>query len=220
MVDYKHNLTQLISNIEQARLKYNNKHIVKIIAVSKYSTSSEIKELYHAGQRAFGENKIQDLLAKQKELEIFPIEWHFIGTLQKNKINQLIEANVALFHSLDSYELALEINKRLEVKGAKLNALLQINSSYEESKSGVTPEDAYTIYQKISINCPNIILKGLMTIGANTDNIDTIKKSFDITKTIFMKLDCDTLSMGMSSDYEYAIASGSNLIRVGSSLFK
>ena len=220
MVDYQNNLKELISEVEQARLQYNKKHIVKIVAVSKYSTASDIKSLYLAGQRAFGENKIQDLISKQNELNDLPIEWHFIGRLQKNKINHLIDANVSLFHSLDSLELALEIEKRLTTKNKSLNTLLQINSAYEESKAGVGPENAYEIYTQIEKTCPHIHLKGVMSIGAHTDKTEDIIKSFNTTKTIYNRLNCDILSMGMSSDYPLAIQSGSNLIRVGSALFK
>ena len=128
-----------------------------------------------------------------------------------------------MVHSLDSLELAIELNKKLVEKNKKLSCLLQINSSYEDSKSGVDPKDAVEIYKNITNICPNIILKGVMTIGANSEDEKKIKESFMITKEIFDLLkpfDARYCSMGMSGDFELAIACGSNLIRVGSTLFK
>ncbi|MFY9093646.1 YggS family pyridoxal phosphate enzyme, partial [Aliarcobacter butzleri] len=104
------NLDNLITKVEGARLKISEHHIVKIIGISKYSTTQDIKTLYEAGQRAFGENKVQDLKQKSEELDELPIEWHFVGTLQKNKINNLIDLNPTLIHSLDSLDLAQELN--------------------------------------------------------------------------------------------------------------
>ena len=124
---------------------------------------------------------------------------------------------------MDSLELAIELNKRLVEKNKKISCLLQINSSYEDSKSGVDPKDAVEIYKNIINICPNIILKGVMTIGANSEDEKKIKESFMITKEIVDLLkpfDARYCSMGMSGDFELAIACGSNLIRVGSTLFK
>lgn len=216
------NLNDLITRVEAARLRVNEHHIVKIVAVSKYASSKDIETLYNSGQRAFGENKVQDLKEKSIILDEFPIEWHFVGTLQKNKINNLIDLKPTLFHSLDSIDLALELNKKLIEKDRKMSCLLQINSSYEESKSGVNPEDAVKVYKEIIESCPNIILKGIMTIGANSEDEKLIKKSFITTKEIFdyvEPLGAKYCSMGMSGDFELAISCGSNLIRVGSTLF-
>ena len=217
------NLNQLITKVEGARLRISEHHIVKIIGISKYSTSTDVKTLYEAGQRAFGENKVQDLKQKMEELDELPIEWHFVGTLQKNKINNLIDLNPTLIQSLDSLDLALELNKKLEAKNKKLSALLQINSAYEETKSGVMPEVALEIYKQIKKLCPNIILKGVMSIGAHVEDEKIIKESFKTTKKIFdevVPFGAKYCSMGMSSDFELAIACGSNMIRVGSTLFK
>ena len=217
------NLDQLITKVEGARLKISEHHIVKIIGVSKYSTDADVKILYEAGQRAFGENKVQDLKQKMEELDELPIEWHFVGTLQKNKINNLIDLNPTLIQSLDSLDLALELNKKLEAKNKKLSALLQINSAYEDTKSGVLPENALEVYKQILELCPNIILKGIMSIGAHVEDEKIIKESFKTTKKIYDELvpfGAKYCSMGMSSDFELAIACGSNMIRVGSTLFK
>ena len=217
------NLDEIITKVEGARLRISEHHIVKIIGISKYSTATDVATLYNAGQRAFGENKVQDLKSKSEELDELPIEWHFVGTLQKNKINNLIDLNPSLIQSLDSLELAQELNKKLEAKGKKLNALLQINSAYEDTKSGVMPENAIEIYKQILQTCPNIRLKGVMSIGAHTQDEKIIKESFKTTKKIYdllVPLGAKYCSMGMSSDFELAIACGSNMIRVGSTLFK
>jgi len=218
--EYKLYIDNVIRRVEFARVRFNDKHIVKIVAISKYSTSDEIKALYEIGQRAFGENKIQDLRAKSDELEELPLEWHFVGNLQKNKINNLLDINPSLFHSLDSLELAQELQKKLHVRDMTLDALLQINSAKEESKHGVMPEEAVQIYNKIKKECPNITLRGVMSIGAHTDDKKVIKKSFDTTYGIYKELeDADICSMGMSGDFELAIECGSNMIRLGSIMF-
>ena len=215
------NLDTIITKIEFSRLQLNHHHIVSLVAISKYSTSKDIRILYEAGQRAFGENKVQDLKLKQDELDDLPIAWHFVGSLQKNKINNLIDLNPILFHSLDSIDLALELDKKLKVKNKTMNCLLQINSAYEDSKSGINPKDAIDIYNKIQNEYHNINLKGVMSIGANSTNIELINKSFKITKDIFDNCNNTTiLSMGMSNDFENAILNGSNMVRIGSQIFK
>ena len=219
-LEYKLHLDSIIERVEKARLSVSGHHIVKIVAVSKYSTSEEIKALYEIGQRAFGENKVQDLEKKAEELDELPLEWHFIGNLQKNKINHLIKINPFLFHSLDSLELALELDKRLEINGTTMDALLQINSAYEETKSGVLPEDAIDIYKQISLTCKHINLKGVMSIGAHTDDTKIIQNSFETTHEIYTQLEGASIcSMGMSGDFELAIKCGSNMVRIGSLMF-
>jgi pyridoxal phosphate enzyme (YggS family) len=214
------NLDNVITQIEFSRLQKSQHHIVQLVAVSKYSNENDIRVLYEAGQRAFGENKVQDLKKKMEELDDLPIAWHFVGTLQKNKINNLIDLNPLLMHSLDSLELAEELNKKLKVKGKNMNCLLQINSANEDTKSGVNPNEAVSIYNEIKEKYTNINLKGVMSIGAHSEDKELIKKSFETTKNIFDQVDGTICSMGMSSDYEIAISYGANMIRVGSALFK
>jgi pyridoxal phosphate enzyme (YggS family) len=215
------NLDKVIAKTEFARLQVSDHLIVQTIAISKYSTSSDVAVLYEAGQRAFGENKIQDLKEKSQALADLPIQWHFVGTLQKNKINNLIDLNPTLMHSLDSLDLAYELDKKLAAKGKKMSCLLQINSANEDTKSGFTPTEAIDMYSKIKDECPNIRLKGVMSIGAHSDDKDLIVKSFQTTKKIFDALDdAKICSMGMSGDFDIAILNGSNMIRVGSALFK
>jgi len=219
-IDYKIHIDKVIQRIEDARISVSEHHIVKIIAVSKYSTEEAIKHLYKIGQRAFGENKVQDLKTKSLNLDELPLEWHFIGNLQKNKINQLIDANPFLFQGLDSLQLAQALQQRLEVKDVEMECLLQVNSANEESKSGVSTEQASDLYAQIQETCPNIELRGLMSIGAHSEDVKTIQKSFEDTHKIYESLkDADICSMGMSGDFELAIKCGSNMVRLGSIMF-
>jgi len=217
------NLDEVIWKIEDARLSVDAHRIVQIVAVGKYTPIENIKTLYQLGQRAFGENQVQQLRDRNKELQNLPIEWHMIGSLQKNKINNLIDINPTLFQALDSIELALELDKKLKAKNTTMDCLLQINSAREDSKSGVDPQKAYDIYQEINERFENINLNGVMSIGAHTTDTNIIQKSFEETYSIFENLQKDgayICSMGMSSDFELAIKCGSNLVRVGSILFK
>jgi len=219
-VEYKIYIDDVIRRVESSRVKVSAHHIVKIVAISKYSESCDIEKLYSIGQRAFGENKVQDLKTKSSELEELPLEWHFVGNLQKNKINNLLDLKPALFHGLDSLELAQEIQKKCEAKNTNLSALLQINSAKEESKHGVMPEDALSVYNQIQKECPNIKLKGVMSIGAHSDDKNIIKNSFETTHDIYKQCDGATIcSMGMSGDFELAIECGSNMVRLGSVMF-
>ena len=216
------NLDEVIWNIEEARITVSEHHIVKLVTVAKYTEIENIATLYELGQRAFGENQVQQLKERMTALEELPLEWHMIGSLQKNKINNLIDLHPALMQSLDSMELALELNKKLLAKEQNMNCLLQINAANEESKSGVSAAQAIDIYQEIKDSCPQINLKGVMTIGAHSEDTKLIQQSFETTQSIYEKLEIEgatICSMGMSSDYELAIKCGSNLVRVGSALF-
>lgn len=214
-------LDRTISRIERARLKFSAHHIVHLVAISKYSSAEQIADLYSQGQRAFGESKVQDLMQKQDILSDRPIDWHFIGNIQTNKINKLIDLEPSLIHSLDSYKTAVELNKRLQLKGKAQNALLQINSANEPSKSGANPDEALDLYHQIQSTCPNIHLLGVMSIGAHTDDYKAIKKGFETTRTIYESIkSAQFCSMGMSGDFELAIECGSNMLRIGSVLFE
>jgi pyridoxal phosphate enzyme (YggS family) len=216
------NLDRVIWEIEEARLKVNEHLIVQMVVVTKYTEIENIKTLYELGQRNFGENYVQQLHERAQALQDLPLAWHMIGSLQTNKINKLIDINPVLFHGLDSLKLANELNKRLEAKEKTMNALLQINSSEEESKSGVAPDEAIDIYQEIKEKYPQINLKGVMSIGALSDDKNEIKKSFETTYKIFDALKKDgaqICSMGMSNDFKLAIECGSNMVRIGSKIF-
>jgi len=219
-LEQKLSFDRIIERVEKARLRVNDHHIVKIVAASKYVDAEAIKSLYAIGQRAFGENKVQDLITKSEALQELPIEWHFIGTLQKNKINHLLGVHPSLIHSIDSLELAHALNERLGREKMSMRALVQINSAYEESKSGFFPEEINEKYAQIHEECPHLHLQGVMSIGAHVEDPLIIKKSFETTRRIYETLPNATVcSMGMSSDFELAIECGSTLIRLGSVLF-
>ena len=219
-IEYKIYVDDIIRRVEGARVKVSAHHIVKIVAISKYSTSAEIEKLYNIGQRAYGENKVQDLKQKVIDLEELPLEWHFVGNLQKNKINNLLDIDPTLFHALDSLDLAQELQKKLLTRDMTLDALLQINSANEITKSGVSIDDAISIYTQITAQCPNINLRGVMSIGAHSDDKKLIKESFTKTHDIYKQLpNADICSMGMSGDFEIAIECGSNMVRLGSVIF-
>lgn len=204
-------------NLDNILKDINNK--ARLVAVSKNVTENEVIALYDQGLREFGENRVQELKRKSEILSNLDIKWHFIGRLQSNKINQLISLRPTLWQSCDSLEMALEVNKRLNYK---LDTLLQINSAKEESKQGVDPKDAINIYKEIQSRCVNLNLIGVMSIGAHSDDIDEIKKSFEITKEIFDSLKphgATICSMGMSGDFKLAIECGSNMIRLGTILY-
>ena len=217
------NLDEVIWIIEEARITVSEHHIVQLVAVGKYTEVENIATLYDLGQRAFGENQVKQLKERMDTLEELPLQWQMIGSLQKNKINNLIDLSPTLMQSLDSLNLAEELNKKLRAKETKMNCLLQINAANEESKSGFSSQEAYDMYQTIKESCPNINLKGVMTIGAHSEDTKLIQQSFETTHSIYEKLTKEgatICSMGMSSDYTLAIKCGSNLIRVGSTLFK
>lgn len=212
-------LQEVIAKIEKARIAYSRHQVIKLVGISKYWEIEQIVDLYQSGQRAFGENKVQDLKAKAQFLQDYPIEWHFVGTIQENKINTLIQLSPSLIHSLDSLKTAQAFQSRLEREGKTQKALLQVNSAEEESKSGVMPKEALEIYSKIQESCPNLKLEGLMSIGAHTQDTKLITKSFEVTQKLFERIpNAKILSMGMSGDYELAIACGANLLRIGSAL--
>ncbi len=218
-IAYKLHVDKVIETIERARLSISGHHIVKIVAVSKYSDTAAIEALYNIGQRAFGENRVQDLKSKSDTLDALPLEWHFIGTLQKNKINQLLEIDPTLFQSLDSIELAKALQQRLNEREMQLDTLLQINSANEASKHGVHCDAAVEVYRQISEECPNINLRGVMSIGAHSNDRQTVQRSFEATRSVYEQIEGDICSMGMSGDYELAIECGSNMVRLGSALF-
>ena len=221
-MNYEKRYDDVLTKIENVRVRVNQHQIIKIVAISKSVDAPAIQKMYDIGQRAFGENRIQDMSEKADQLASLPIEWHFVGRLQTNKINHLLDLNPFLMHSLSSLDLALELNKRLEIKGKKLQALLQINSAYEVQKAGVLPEKALELYDQIVQACNHIELKGVMSIGAHSDDQAVIQKSFETTYALFEKLQnkgAKYCSMGMSGDYELAVQCGSNMLRLGSVLF-
>lgn len=199
---------------------------VTLVAVSKTKPVSEIMEAYNAGQRIFGENKIQDMVEKEAEMPK-DIEWHMIGHVQRNKVKYMAEF-VSLIHGVDNFKLLREIDKQAKKHDRVINCLLQIKIAEEDSKFGMTSADAQDILKsEDTLKLKNVCIVGVMGMATFTDNQQHIEKEFKKLKSIFDELkelkitDCQlkTISMGMSSDYQIAIDCGSTMIRVGSSIF-
>ena len=153
-----------------------------------------------------------------------PIEWHFIGTLQRNKINALLSLRPTLIHSIDSLELALALDERCKAQGRIQPVLLQVNAANEPSKHGFSLESTCDAFAQIRAHTSHLRLQGLMTIGAHTQDISAVVESFARTKALYDTLraaysDIETLSMGMSGDFMHAIMQGANMVRIGSALF-
>ena len=197
-------------------------HQAKLVAVSKTKPLDDILALHQEGQLLFGENYVQELTDKFKEAPL-TIEWHFIGHLQTNKV-KYIQPIAKLIHGVDSEKLLMEINKQAEKNNSNSNILLQIHIAQEETKFGLDEIELNTILENYSKGkFSNIRIKGLMGMASFTDNQSHIKKEFTGLKQIFDRhsdeYKFDTLSMGMSSDYQIALDCGSTMIRIGSAFF-
>ncbi|MDA3056734.1 MULTISPECIES: YggS family pyridoxal phosphate-dependent enzyme [unclassified Campylobacter] len=214
------NLEQIWQNIETARQKCGVWENVRLIAVSKNVDTDAVENLYSQGQIEFGENRVQEMKRKCEILSDLPLKWHFIGSLQSNKINHLLSLRPTLWQSCNSFELALAVDKRANFT---LDTLLEINSADESSKSGIEISRAIDEYLKIKESCENLNLCGVMSIGAHSDDENEIAKSFETTFRIFENLrqhGAKICSMGMSDDYELAIKCGSNMVRLGRILYR
>ncbi len=189
---------------------------VLLIAVSKTRTVEEISEAVEAGCRDFGENKAQELCSKYEKLP--DVNWHFIGRLQKNKVKYLV-GKVVLIHSVDSMDLALEIDKRAASAGIVQDILIQVNAAGEKQKGGVSIEKARELMQSISDSCKNVRVRGFMQVAPETDDPENVRIYFKQVFDLFKEYDLEILSMGMSSDYKVAIEEGANCIRLGTAIF-
>lgn len=195
---------------------------VKLVTVSKTNPAEKIKEVYDLGQRAFGENKVQELLEKHPVLPN-DIEWHLIGHLQTNKV-KYIAGFISMIESIDSEKLLKEVDKEALKNNRKINVLLQVKIAKEETKFGLTVDETKDIFNKyLNGNYPNIEIKGLMGMASFVDDETQIREEFSILKNLFDELSelkpLETLSMGMSGDFPLAIECGSNSVRVGSAIF-
>jgi pyridoxal phosphate enzyme (YggS family) len=192
---------------------------VTLVAVSKTKPNTAILEAYNAGQRIFGENKVQELARKAEELPK-DIAWHMIGHLQTNKV-KIIAPFVSLIHAVDSLKLLNEINKRAEHNNRIINCLLQVHIATESSKFGFGIEEVESALNQAK-EFKNIKIIGLMGMATFTDDTQQISQEFKNLKTVFNIIQNDhitSLSMGMSGDYNLAIEQGSTMIRVGSAIF-
>ncbi|MHA7844129.1 MAG: YggS family pyridoxal phosphate-dependent enzyme [Winogradskyella sp.] len=211
-------------------IKENLNHIksslpkhVTLVAVSKTKPVSDLMEAYNAGQRIFGENKIQEMAEKYEQMPK-DIQWHMIGHVQRNKVKYMAEF-VSLIHGVDSFKLLKEINKQAKKHDRVINCLLQIKIADEDSKFGMSANDATTLLHSDEFSeLKNIKIVGLMGMATFTDDMTQVENEFKFLKTTFDQLKTEnselkTLSMGMSGDYKIAIECGSTMIRVGSSIF-
>jgi hypothetical protein len=200
---------------------------VTLVAVSKTKPVSDLMEAYNAGQRIFGENKIQEMTDKWEQMPK-DIEWHMIGHVQTNKVKFMAEY-VSLIHGVDSLKLLQEINKQAKKHNRVIDCLLQIHIAEEETKFGLDEEELNHILTSDEFkNLENIKIVGLMGMATFTENQNQIEKEFNYLKSIFDKLNTipfnqnlqpNILSMGMSGDYQLAISCGSTMVRIGSSIF-
>jgi PLP dependent protein len=217
-MNIRENLREVLTDLPQG---------VRLVAVSKFHPVEALEEAYGAGQRIFGENKVQEMSAKQ---EVLPkdIEWHFIGHLQTNKI-KYIAPYVSLIHGIDSYKLLCEVNKLAEQNGRVIDCLLQLHIAQEETKFGFSFEECRKMltdgeWKKLT----HIRICGLMGMASNTENEEQVRGEFRSLKNFFDEIkethyanraEFRELSMGMSHDYRMAVAEGSTLVRVGSKIF-
>ena len=199
---------------------------VDLVAVSKTKPESDILEAYHFGQRAFGENKIQEMANKHQNLPK-DIEWHMIGHLQRNKVKYMASF-VHLIHGVDSFKTLVEINKQALKHNRIINCLLQLKIADEDTKFGLTLNELQNIITSEELTkLHNIKICGFMGMASFTSNEDSVRSEFNFLKTTFNNLKKQTsknfapkiISMGMSGDYKIAIEEGSNLVRVGSAIF-
>ena len=215
----------ITENLKQVRSDLPS--TVRLVAVSKYHPIEAIQEAYEAGQRIFGESKVQELCAKQQVLPA-DIEWHFIGHLQTNKVKQLVPF-ISLIHSIDSYKLLSEVDRQAQRVGRVVPCLLQIHIASEETKFGFSFDECRQMlrsqpWQQLH----HVSLCGLMGMATYTDDTAQVEREFESLAAFFCEVRTDymqqlpafcELSMGMSDDYPLAIAAGSTLVRVGSKIF-
>ena len=209
---------KLESNINDIKTKAQG---AQLIVVTKYQTIENIKKIYQLGERQFGENKVQDLMKKKSQLPN-DIQWHMIGHLQKNKV-KLIAPFIHTIQSVDTIDLLKKINQYAEKNNRKINCLIQIKIAQEVSKFGFNIDAAKKLLNSIYVfEYPHLNINGIMAMATFTSNKNQIKSEFDSLLNIkkLIKHQNPILSIGMSHDYQLAYKSGSNMIRIGSAIFK
>ena len=220
-MNFEMSIKQNLEHIKSQIPKY-----VTLVAVSKTKPISEIMEAYNAGHRVFGENKIQEMVEKHEQMPK-DIEWHMIGHVQSNKVKYMAEF-VSLIHGVDSLKLLSEIDKQAQKHKRVINCLFQIKIAEEDSKFGMSPNEVSKIlHSKEFSELKNICVVGVMGMATFTDNETQIEREFKLLKSTLdalkpyesLNFKPNTISMGMSSDYQLAIECGCTMIRVGSSIF-
>lgn len=223
----KQNILTILRRIEKACESCNrNSGEVKLLLATKTVTPDRIKMAFEAGQTLIGENKMQEIKSKFDELADFPHQKHFIGHLQTNKIKDILKYNVTCIQSLDRLDLAEKLHQRLTFEKMEINVLVQVNTSAEESKFGLNPENTIDFIKQVA-QFENIHIKGLMTIGLFSAETEKVRRCFKLLKELQQNIidqdipnvKMDELSMGMSGDLETAIEEGSTIVRVGTVIF-
>ncbi len=218
----KNDLERIEKRIEQARARSPYGQSVKLLAVTKTHPLELIEEAYSLGLRDFGENKVQELTGKMEGLG--GANWHLIGHLQTNKA-KYVAGRVFLIHSVDSEKLAAELERQCEKSGLTQDVLVQVNAAGEQQKSGISPRELRGLCGFIKEECPSLRLRGLMEIAPAADDPEAVRPWFRQVKSLFDELRpeygpaFDTLSMGMSGDFETAIEEGATMVRIGTALF-
>ncbi len=228
MTDFAACRQQVLSQIQDICLRSSvSSDSVHLLAVSKMQSAAVVRQMFATGQRIFAENYLQEALHKKADLKDLPIEWHFIGQIQRNKTRDLA-TNFSWIHGVDRLMIAQRLSQHLQQQKADqgkepvpLNICIQVNIDLEESKGGCAPEMLSDLVRKISI-LPHIALRGLMVIPevSHVDAFVRTRTLFDQVRTQHAEpSEWDTLSMGMSADFADAIAAGSTMIRIGTALF-
>ncbi len=221
----KNNFYEIAKRIEKACKRVNRDFQgIKLIAVSKTQPSERIIEAYNAGLKRFGENRVQEAKEKFAVLKDYPIEWHLIGHLQKNKVKYAVEI-FDFIHSIDSIELAEKIEKRLEKTGRKIKGLIQVKLSHEETKHGVSESDLLPLTE-FCAGLKNLEIIGLMTVPPYFEDVEMVRPYFaklrelkeELNEKVF-KGKLTELSMGMTHDFEVAIEEGATYVRIGTGIF-
>ena len=227
MNEIAQNIAEIKGRMAEACKKAGrNPEEVKLLLATKTVPADRIKLALATGETLIGENKVQELRDKYEELKEVPHTKHFIGHLQTNKIKDILKAEVACIESLDRWDAAEKLQQRLEYEDKTIEVLIQVNTSYEDSKFGLDPSEAVDFVKKVS-TLDRLKIKGLMTIGLFSAEIEEVRKCFQLLKKIQQEIIAENipnvemkeLSMGMSGDLETAIEEGSTIIRVGTAIF-
>lgn len=223
MTSISERLQAIRARIRQAEQAAGRKpDSVHLVAVSKTQPAAAIRQACATGQRAFGENYLQEALEKMAELADLPLEWHFIGPIQSNKTRPIAE-NFNWVHGVDRLKIAQRLSDARPAALPPLNICIEINVSGEASKSGIAPEETQALARAIA-QMPNLVLRGLMAIPAPTHDIALQHRQFRMLRELCESLrqdglPLDTLSMGMSDDFPVAIAEGATIVRIGTAIF-
>lgn len=216
---YEHTLSRIAAAAKSAGRDPSE---ITLVGVSKKFPPEVIREAYHAGLRHVGENRVQELVPKWEELRDLDITWHMVGPLQTNKINKVL-GRIHMLESLDRIELAQALHKRLP---GPLDCLVEVNTSREETKHGLTPNELPHFLDEVA-SLDKLRILGLMTVGPLTDDPDEIREAFRTLAQLFSSegsrrrpgQEFQWLSMGMTGDFDIAIEEGSNMVRIGTGIF-